>query len=113
MAEVRSVKSHTETPRDALLQMFKKMTLAKLNDDRVRTVLRTGRLVTPYYSTRGEEVIPAGLSTNLRTEDYICTIYRGSHGSICKGLPLRMLWAELAGRVTGSCKGKGGPMHIT
>src|ERR1700761_2838091 len=113
MAEVRSVKSHTETPRDALLQMFKKMMLAKLNDDRVRTVLRTGRLVTPYYSTRGQEVIPAAVSVNLRTEDSICTIYRGFHDSICKGLPLKKLWAELAGRVTGACKGKGGPMHIT
>lgn len=112
MAEIES-KMQTDTAREALLQMFRKMTLAKQNDDRVRTVLRTGRLVTPYYSTRGQEVIPAAVSSNLRADDYICTIYRGFHDSICKGLPLRKLWAELAGRVTGACKGKGGPMHIT
>jgi pyruvate dehydrogenase E1 component alpha subunit len=100
-------------PREALLQMFRKMMTAKLNDDRVRAVLRSGQLATTYYSSRGQEVIPAAVSACLRPDDYICTIYRGFHDSICKGLPLNKLWAELAGRVTGSCKGKGGPMHIT
>jgi acetoin:2,6-dichlorophenolindophenol oxidoreductase subunit alpha len=113
MAAVKSATSTLEVPRTALLQMFRKMTLAKLNDDRVRSVLRSGRLITPYYSTRGQEVIPAAVSANLTEVDYICTIYRGFHDSICKGLPLKKLWAELAGRVTGACKGKGGPMHIT
>ena len=113
MAETQSLKTQSDTPREVLLQMFRKIMLAKLNDDRVRSVLRSGRLITPYYSTRGQEVIPAAVSTNLRADDYICTIYRGFHDSICKGLPLKKLWAELAGRVTGACKGKGGPMHIT
>ena len=107
------MKQNADVSSEALLQMFRKMTMAKRNDDRVRAVLRSGRLVTPYYSTRGQEVIPAAVSTNLRPDDYICTIYRGFHDSICKGLPLKALWAELAGRVTGACKGKGGPMHIT
>jgi pyruvate dehydrogenase E1 component alpha subunit len=49
----------------------------------------------------------------LRDDDTICTIYRGIHDMLGKGFPLKELWAELAGRVTGSCKGKGGPMHLT
>jgi pyruvate dehydrogenase E1 component alpha subunit len=53
------------------------------------------------------------VSVNLNTDDYIVTIYRGIHDSIAKGVPLKPLWAELAGRVTGTCKGKGGPMHVT
>ena len=32
---------------------------------------------------------------------------------LAKGVPLKLLWAEIAGKVTGTCKGKGGPMHIT
>jgi pyruvate dehydrogenase E1 component alpha subunit len=103
-----------ETPSTAVLvEMFRKMSLAKQNDARVRATLRAGRLNTPYYSTSGQEVIPAAVSVNLRTDDYVCTIYRGFHDSLCKGIPLKLLWAELAGKVTGSCKGKGGAMHIT
>src|SRR3546814_1737248 len=53
------------------------------------------------------------MATALRPDDYLVTIYRGLHDHLAKGVPLRELWAEYAGRTTGSCKGKGGPMHIT
>lgn len=102
-----------EIGSDVLVDMYRKVALVKQNDDRFRLVIRTGRLVMPYYSTRGQEVIPAAVSVNLRPEDYICTIYRGIHDSLAKGVPMKALWAELAGKETGSCKGKGGPMHIT
>lgn len=95
------------------IEMFRRMALIKQNDDRVRRVVKAGRLVMPYYSPRGQEVIPVAISINLTDQDYICTIYRGIHDMLAKGVPLRQLWAELAGRVTGTCKGKGGPMHIT
>jgi pyruvate dehydrogenase E1 component alpha subunit len=70
-------------------------------------------MIMPYYSPRGQEVIPSAVSVNLQDTDYICTIYRGIHDMLAKGVPSKLLWAELAGRVTGTCKGKGGPMHIT
>lgn len=95
------------------LAIFRRMALIKANDERSRKVIRTGRLVMPYYSPRGQEVIPSAISACLTDDDYICTIYRGTHDMLAKGVPLRDLWAELAGRVTGTCKGKGGPMHIT
>ena len=93
--------------------MYRKATLIKQNDERFRSVIKAGVLVMPYYSARGQEIIPAAVSVNLNKSDYIVTIYRGIHDSIAKGVPLKPLWAELAGRVTGTCKGKGGPMHIT
>ena len=95
------------------LDMYRRMALVKANDERSRKVIKSGRLVMPYYSPRGQEVIPAAISVNLTDEDYICTIYRGSHDQLSKGLPLKALWAEVAGRVDGTCKGKGGPMHVT
>ena len=58
-------------------------------------------------------MIPAAISVNLNDDDYIVTIYRGIHDSLAKGVPLNDLWAELAGRAAGTCKGKGGPMHVT
>lgn len=95
------------------IEIFRRMALLKLNDEKSRQVIRSGRIQMPYYSYRGQECIPVGVSVNLTDDDYICTIYRGIHDMLAKGMPLRELWAEIAGRVTGSCKGKGGPMHLT
>ena len=99
--------------RRTLLDMYRRMTLIKQNDERFRSVIKAGKIVAPYYSPRGQEVIPAAVSVNLTNADYICTIYRGIHDMIAKGVPLKLLWAEIAGKVTGTCKGKGGPMHVT
>ncbi|WP_052223574.1 thiamine pyrophosphate-dependent dehydrogenase E1 component subunit alpha [Novosphingobium malaysiense] len=93
--------------------MFRKMALLKANDERSRKVITTGRLIMPYYSYRGQEAIPAAMGVVLKDTDYLCTIYRGIHDMLAKGLPLKSLWAEIAGRVEGTCKGKGGPMHLT
>ena len=95
------------------VEIFRRMALLKANDERCRKLVTAGRLVMPYYSYRGQEAIPAAISVNLTDEDYICTIYRGMHDMLAKGLPLKDLWAEIAGRVHGTCKGKGGPMHLT
>ncbi len=96
-----------------LVDIYRRMTRIKQNDERFRSGIRTGRMVMPYYSARGQECIPAAVSVCLDDSDTICTIYRGIHDSIAKGVPLKELWAELAGKATGTCKGKGGPMHIT
>jgi len=95
------------------VDIYRRMTLIKQNDERFRSVIKAGQIIGPYYSPRGQEAIPAGVSVNLTDEDYICTIYRGIHDMLAKGVPMPQLWAEIAGKATGTCKGKGGPMHIT
>ena len=95
------------------VEIYRRMTLIKQNDERFRSVIKAGQIIGPYYSPRGQEAIPAAVSVNLTDEDYICTIYRGIHDMLAKGVPMPQLWAEIAGKSTGTCKGKGGPMHIT
>src|SRR5690606_38335119 len=92
---------------------YRRMVLIKTNDERLQAAMRAGKLVMPYYSPTGQEAIPSAISVQLTSEDYLATIYRGIHDMLAKGVPLKQLWAELAGRSTGTCKGKGGPMHIT
>jgi TPP-dependent pyruvate/acetoin dehydrogenase alpha subunit len=99
--------------RATRLGIFRRMALLKINDEVSRKVIKAGRLMMPYYSYRGQECIPSAVSACLTDDDYICTIYRGIHDMLAKGLPLNDLWAEIAGRVDGTCKGKGGPMHLT
>jgi TPP-dependent pyruvate/acetoin dehydrogenase alpha subunit len=96
-----------------LLDIYRRATLIKQNDEHFRSAIKSGKLAMIYYSPRGQEIIPAALSVNLTDEDYIVTIYRGIHDMLAKGVPVKLLWAELGGRATGACKGKGGPMHIT
>jgi acetoin:2,6-dichlorophenolindophenol oxidoreductase subunit alpha len=96
-----------------MIEMFRRMALLKANDDRFRNAIKAAQIRAPYYSYRGQEVIPSAMCVNLTDEDYLCTIYRGVHDMLAKGLPLKALWAEIAGRVDGTCKGKGGPMHLT
>jgi TPP-dependent pyruvate/acetoin dehydrogenase alpha subunit len=95
------------------LEIYRRMALISQNDAATRRALSTGRLRTPYYSPKGQEAIPAAVSTCLRPDDQIATIYRGVHDMLAKGIPLEALWAEQAGRLTGACKGKGGPLHVS
>jgi TPP-dependent pyruvate/acetoin dehydrogenase alpha subunit len=102
-----------EPGAEVLLDIFKRTATIVLNDDKLRALIRAGQLSTPYYSPRGQDIIAAATAVNLRIDDYVVTIYRGMHDHLAKGVPLKDLWAEYAGRAAGSCKGKGGPMHIT
>ena len=96
-------------PSDAdLLEMYRIVVTILKNDEHSHQVIKSGRVVAPYYSPRGQEIIPAAISVNLNPDDYMCTIYRGTHDLIAKGVPLKDMWAEIAGRTTGTCKGKGG-----
>ncbi len=106
--------TNAHTPDAATqVEIFRKMALLKANDERSRRAVTTGRFTAPYYSYRGQEVIPSAMMVNLTDEDYLCTIYRGIHDILAKGLPPKDLWAEILGRAPGTCKGKGGPMHLT
>ncbi|MBP1823323.1 pyruvate dehydrogenase E1 component alpha subunit [Mycobacterium sp. OAE908] len=102
-----------DPPPEVLRRMFEIMTEIKQTDDRFRVLLSSGQIRCTYYSPRGQEVISAAFGAVLRLDDYVVTTYRGLHDHLAKGVSQRELWAEFLGRSTGTCKGKGGPMHIT
>jgi acetoin:2,6-dichlorophenolindophenol oxidoreductase subunit alpha len=108
-ALVRSQEPDTATA----LQIFRSAMLIHHTDDRFRTLLRSGEIKLVYYPVRGQEVLSAAVMASLRADDYLVTTYRGVHDQLAKGVPSDDLWAEFLGKRTGSCKGKGGPMHIT
>ncbi|MDD3352108.1 thiamine pyrophosphate-dependent enzyme, partial [Zoogloea sp.] len=106
--------SETQQPsRQVLLDIYRIATLIKTADDRFIELIKAGQIASPYYSPRGQELIPAAISVSLTPADYVVTTYRGIHDQLAKGIPLKPFVAELFGRATGSCKGKGGPMHVT
>lgn len=100
-------------PRDLMLDIYRRASLVQQADERFRAMILGGQLQIIYYSPRGQEILSAALMSALRPDDYLVTTYRGIHDQLSKGIPPRDLWAEFAGKETGTCKGKGGPMHIT
>ena len=60
----------------------------------------------------GEEAVAVGVCSNLRKDDYITSTHRGHGHCIAKGAQLKRIMAEILGKKTGYCKGKGGSMHI-
>ena len=80
------------------------MKLAEL----VRDLVIKGTLH-PYV---GQEAVATGVCFALRTEDYITSNHRGHGHALAKGADMNRMMAELLGRQTGYCKGKGGSMHI-
>jgi acetoin:2,6-dichlorophenolindophenol oxidoreductase subunit alpha len=89
------------------------MATIRTTEDRIVQGLNAGELRMTYYGVRGQEAIPAAVCEYLRRDDYMVTTYRGMHDCIAKGVPLDELVAEMCGKVTGTSKGKGGPMHVS
>ena len=99
--------------RDKLLDIYTRTMRIARFDEQMRSVIMSGKLATLYYTVRGQELVTAAMMAAVNKDDYLVTTYRGQHDQIAKGVPLNLLIAEIAGRETGTCKGKGGSMHIT
>jgi acetoin:2,6-dichlorophenolindophenol oxidoreductase subunit alpha len=99
--------------RDKLLDVYTRTMKVARFDEKMRSAIMSGKMATLYYTVRGQELVSAAMMAALNQDDYLVTTYRGQHDQIAKGVPLNLLIAEIAGRETGTCKGKGGSMHIT
>ena len=64
------------------------------------------------HAYSGEEAVAVGVCSALRQDDWIASTHRGHGHMIAKGADLKKMVAELFGKKTGYCKGKGGSMHI-
>ncbi len=103
----------TEPNTHTLLDIYRRANLIFQADAKFRAMITGGQMQIIYYSPRGQEILSASLMAALNQDDYLVTTYRGLHDQLAKGIPPKDLWAEFAGKKTGTCKGKGGPMHIT
>lgn len=99
--------------RETLLDIYTRTMKIARFDEKMRGLIISGKLATLYYTVRGQELVSAAMMAAVNKDDYLVTTYRGQHDQIAKGIPIPLLIAEIAGKATGTCKGKGGSMHIT
>jgi pyruvate dehydrogenase E1 component alpha subunit len=95
-----------------MLEMYRKMIRIRLFEEKARTLTLEGRMYSGLHLYIGEEAIAAGVCSCLRETDCITSTHRGHGHCIAKGADTKRMMAELYGKATGYCKGKGGSMHI-
>src|SRR6202043_1897273 len=98
--------------KDLLLEMYHTMMRIRLFETKVRDLATANELPGFVHVSIGEEASATGVCAALRKTDRITSTHRGHSHLIAKGGRLDRMMAELFGRRTGYCKGKGGSMHI-
>jgi len=98
--------------KDFLLNLYKTMVKIRNFEIMAEKLFLEGELPGFIHLYIGEESIATGIIANLRKDDFITSTHRGHGHMIAKGADINRMAAELYGRTTGYCKGKGGSMHI-
>jgi acetoin:2,6-dichlorophenolindophenol oxidoreductase subunit alpha len=97
---------------DALLDAYRTMRTIRAFEDRVHQEFAAGGIPGFVHLYAGEEASAAGVCLHLDDRDTIASTHRGHGHCIAKGVDVKAMMAEIYGRTTGSCHGKGGSMHI-
>jgi len=97
---------------ETLLALYATMLTIRLFEDRIVDLYAHGEVPGLAHLYIGEEAVAAGVCAALRADDYITSTHRGHGHVIAKGAALKPMMAELFGKKSGYCKGKGGSMHI-
>lgn len=101
-----------ELSKEKLLWMYKKMVQIRQFELKVDELFKKNMIWGTCHLYVGEEATAVGACAALNPDDYITSTHRGHGHTIAKGADLKRMMAELLGKETGYCKGRGGSMHI-
>ena len=99
-------------PKKKMIEMYTTMLKIRMFETRVSELFAANKIPGVVHLYIGEEAVAAGVGATLRKEDYITSTHRGHGHLLAKGGKIDLMLAELFGKKTGYCKGKGGSMHI-
>jgi len=101
-----------EIEKEKLIDMYRTMVRIRTFEEGVSREFAANNIPGFVHVYIGEEASATGTCTTLRLDDYITSTHRGHGHLIAKGGRTDLMMAELYGKETGYCKGKGGSMHI-
>ena len=101
-----------ELTREQQLAMHRSMVRIRLFEETAGKLMETGKMPGFLHLYVGQEAVAVGVCEALRVDDYITSTHRGHGHLVAKGGDLPRMMAELMGKATGYCGGKGGSMHI-
>jgi pyruvate dehydrogenase E1 component alpha subunit len=105
-------KKEQDIPADKLLAMYESMVRIRRFEDCIHLRFLQGTLPGTVHLYQGQEAVAVGTCAHLNKEDVVASTHRPHGHAIAKGVTLKSIMAELYGKQTGCCKGKGGSMHI-
>src|SRR5215813_10722181 len=95
-----------------LVPLLRKMWLIRAFEEEVSALYAMREIMGLLHLGIGQEAVAVGTCSLLRADDYVFGGHRSHGHAIAKGADIKRLMAEIAGRATGYCGGKGGSMHI-
>ena len=98
--------------RETLLSLYETMVRIRAFEQRAEQLFLDKKIPGFIHLYVGEEAIAAGVISQLRDDDYLTSTHRGHGHMLAKGADSKRMMAELFGKETGYCRGKGGSMHI-
>jgi TPP-dependent pyruvate/acetoin dehydrogenase alpha subunit len=97
---------------DLLSEMYRRMVLIRRFEEKVNELFLRGIMPGTIHLSLGQEATTVGACLALRDDDFITLTHRGHGQALAKGVTSKSLMAELFGKVTGCCRGKGGSLHV-
>jgi TPP-dependent pyruvate/acetoin dehydrogenase alpha subunit len=94
------------------LDLYRRMLTIRRFEERVYLLYLEGELPGTLHQSQGQEAVAVGICDVLRRTDWITSTHRPHGHALAKGVDLRAAMAELFGKATGCCGGKGGSMHL-
>src|SRR5215213_953752 len=95
-----------------LIDLYRTMVRIRAFEETALAAHKAGEIPGPLHVSIGQEAVAAGICLNLRIDDRITSNHRGHGHALAKGADPKRMMAELYGRASGYCRGKGGSMHI-
>jgi pyruvate dehydrogenase E1 component alpha subunit len=99
-------------PRERLAGMYRKMMRIRKFEQKVAQLFLKGLVPGTIHLSQGQEAVAVGAVESLRPADRVMLTHRPHGQALAKGMDPRRLLAEILGRATGCCRGKGGSMHL-
>jgi acetoin:2,6-dichlorophenolindophenol oxidoreductase subunit alpha len=106
------VSGDSTSNEQVLHDLHRRMVRIRVFEEEAGKLMEQGKIPGALHLYVGEEAVAAGVMAHLSDQDQITSTHRGHGHLVAKGGDFRQMYAELFGKATGYCKGKGGSMHI-
>jgi acetoin:2,6-dichlorophenolindophenol oxidoreductase subunit alpha len=110
--DIRKRKILSEIGTQKAIGMYKRMLEIREFEEAIKLLFLEGKMPGTIHQYIGQEACAVGVCSALENKDVIASTHRPHGHAIARGIPLKEIMAELYGKTTGCCKGKGGSMHI-